>query len=264
VRLRASVQQALSFLNAHISLLMKGECMPSQQSRKQLKIRAAVAVGGGAILALIGVMGVMMGWSLYFKTFSTYSKFFQNLFAFGTAAILECALFWFGVQLIKSAASWAERGCAIAGAMIILTIIGLNIATHNAITRGASLSVWQANYINYFGPAVIAVVALMVIVQLVLRPEVQQAFRDSMRDFETQERLDDIETQVLDSPEFDRWMRDNFQEEIYRRAAGRAGYDAGRHSLPAAPNRPALYADTAEGEIHEEQPRYVNGAPPHP
>ena len=238
--------------------LLRGGDMNSQ-NRKQLNTRAAVAIAGGALLALIGFMGVMMGWSLYFKTFSTYSKFFQNIFALGTAAILEVGLFWFGLQLIKSAATWGERIVAIAGAVIILVIIGMNIATHNAMMRGVRLAEWQSNYVNYFGPAVIAVVALLVLVQLVLRPEVQAAFRDTMRNFETKSRLDEIEDKVLDSPEFDRWMSENFREEIYRRAANRAGYEAGRHTLPEAPKHPALYANTTEVEEHSDHPGYVNG-----
>lgn len=237
--------------------------MSTTQSRKQLSTRATVAVTGGALLALIGAMGVMMGWSLYLKTFSTYSKFWQNLFALGTAAVLECGLFWFGFQLIKSAATWAERGFAIFGGVVTLGIIGVNIATHNAIARGARLDVWQANYINHFGPAVITIVALFVLIQLVLRPEVQEAFRDAMRDFQTKGRLDAIEDKILDSEEFDKWISDNFREQIYRRAASRAGYDPDRHALPSAPSGHALQTTTIDSTVHNaEDPsrEYINGA----
>lgn len=242
--------------------------MPTQ-TKKQLNTRAAVAVAGGGLLALIGFMGVMMGWSLYFKTFSTYPKFWQNIFALGTALILEAGLFWFGVQLIKSAATWSERGFALFSAVAILSIIAMNIATHNAMVRGASLAGWQANYINYFGPAVITIVAILVIFQLLLRPEVQASFRDAMRDFETKERVDQIEDDILQSPDFDKWMQTTFRNEIYERAAKRAGYDSSRHQLPPAPSRPALYANSTEAEAieeHIEEPRrgYVNGAAPRP
>jgi hypothetical protein len=210
-------------------------------------------------------MGVMMGWSLYAKTFASYPKFWANVFALGTAAILEVGLFWFGMQIVKSAATWTERGFAMAGAAIILTIIGMNIATHNATMRGAALAGWQSNYINYFGPAVIVIVAALVIVQLVLRPEVQAQFRDAMRDFETKERVDSIEDEVLNSPDFDKWMKTTFGGEIMERAARRAGYDANRHSLPAQPQRPHLYANTTDAEPEPEpKPRYVNGSTNHP
>lgn len=235
----------------------------STQTNKHLKTRNAVAVVGGALLALIGLMGVTMGWSLYHKTFSTYPKFWQNVFALGTAAILEAGLFWFGVQLIKSAATWAERGMALFSAVLILAIIGMNIATHNAMMRGAGLAAWQSSYINYFGPAVIAVVAILVIVQLVLRPEVQASFRDSMREFETRERVDGIEDEVLNSDDFGKWMKATFSGEIMERAARRAGYDATKHgALPSAPSQRLFQPPTVEGQIIEDEaaPRYVNGA----
>jgi hypothetical protein len=88
-----------------------------------------------------------------------------------------------------------------------------------------------------------------------------------MRDFETKERVDSIEDEVLDSAEFTEWMSKTFKEEIFKRAAGRAGYDAGRHTLPSARERPGLYANTAEADYQEgEEPRsgYVNGASPRP
>lgn len=234
--------------------------MPNQ-SKEILSARNAVAVCGAGLLGLIGIMGIMMGWALYSKTFSSYSPFFQNLFSLGTASILEISLIWFGYQLTKAAATWIERGWAIVGAAIILTIIGLNISTHNATMRGAALAIWQANYINYLGPGVIVIVAALVIVQLLLRPEVKASFREAMREFEVKERVDDIEDEVLGSDEFSQWLKHNFSSAMMERAARRAGYDASRHTALPGASQKKFQPPTVEGEVIEERP-YTNGKAP--
>lgn len=231
--------------------------------------RNAVAIAGTVILGVIGLMGMMMGWSLYFISFSTYPYFFQLIFSLGTAAIIEGSLFWFGIQLTKAAATMLERGWAIGSAVIVLIIIGLNVSAHNAIARGAQLAGWQEKYVNYFGPAVIIVIAGLVIVQLLFRPELQARFRDSMREFQVKKRVDDIEDEILNGPEFEKWMKDKFKEQMFIRAAGRTGYVAEPESQQAPPapepqqSQQSFQPPTVDGEIVQspEPPRQMPWMP---
>lgn len=222
-----------------------------------LEKRKKVATAGAVIIGIVGAVGIAMGYALFFKSYTDYPKILQHLLAFMTAATIEGGLMWFTYNLLNSAATTSERVASGVSVFLLLAVIATNMATHQAIVRKANMVAWQTTYISYVGPAVIILVAALIIIQLYLRHENAEAYRDRQTTVNLKRRVDQLETEIVDSDDFEDWFKKEYKDLAYDRAVRRVG-------LPSKPNVKSLprgYDAEAEIVTDNEQPRRLPANP---
>jgi hypothetical protein len=202
--------------------------------------RKRVAVVGSAIIGIVGAVGIAIGFSLFLKCYDDYPKVLQYILAFFTAGAIEGTLCWFTYNLLHSAATFGERAVAVGSIALLLAVVAVNMSTHQALVNKASLAKWQLLYINYVGPAVLVAILVMVILQLYMRHENAEAFRERSRTIRVKDRVANLEQELLDSDEFEDHFKKHYKQVVFDKATRRLG-------LPSAPGR----RDYVDGELIE-------------
>lgn len=233
--------------------------MDQLQLQKQ---RNNAALAGAILAALIGIVGVSMGFSRFLQSFSDWPKIAQWPLALFAALAIEGGLLFFTYTIIKAAATAAERGWAAFGAATCILITAINIATHNASVRSAGLARWQILYTDHVGPAVIILVLVLVLVQLALRPETAEIYRERQRSHRVKENVQNLEEELIESDEFKDWFKRHHRERVFERAARRAGWEppATRSRASATPPAtPVASFSSSDFDTDDPRGRYVNG-----
>lgn len=185
--------------------------------------RQRIAMIGSAIIGIVGMVGIAIGFNLFLKCYDDYSKVLQYVLALFTAGAIEGTLCWFTYNLLHSAATFGERATAVASIAVLLGVIAVNMSTHQALVNKANLAKWQTLYINYVGPAVLVAILVMIILQLYMRHENAEAFRERSRTIRVKNRVANLEQELLDSDEFEDHFKTHYKQVVFDKATRRLG-----------------------------------------